>query len=199
MLIGLTIFISVYPYNAFKENKINKKLNEAETTTKLIDSLSNDYNKKLNNQNWFFKKWSTTFDLSEDTQHNTLEKVWTRIDFLAQRDSIDYKWKNVWHKDLVTFHMDIGFNNPADFKKFIDDNRISDIDKSNFNLASEKEIKKSLLEINITQLKNSKFSQNEQTDLAKNTILISIILVFGFRYLIYGVKWSLRTLKEKDQ
>jgi len=120
MVIGLTAFLCIYLYNAFKEKKISRLSNEINITTKQIDSLSFAYNKKLDKQNWFFKKWSANFDLSDDTQYNTLEKVWKRLGYLALQDSISYKWGNIWHKDLITFHKDIGFQNPVDFKTFID-------------------------------------------------------------------------------
>jgi hypothetical protein len=197
MVIGLTTFLSIYAYNAIKEKKISRLSNEINITSKQVDSLSSAHNKKIDKQNWFFKKWSATFDLSNDTQYNTLEKVWKRIDYLAQQDSINYKWKNIWHKDLVTFHKDIGFHNPEEFKAFIDDNRISEKDKSDFMVANEKKTFISDLDKQIKETTKSKLSYDEQIDFTTTAIVVLCLFIFGFRYLYYGVKWSIRTLNEK--
>lgn len=197
MAIGLTTFLGIYAYNAIKEKKISRLTSENNIASKQVDSLSYDYNKKADKQNWFFKKWSSTFDLSDDTQYNTLEKVWKRIDYLAQRDSISYRWKYIWNKDLVTFHKEIGFQNPEEFKAFIDDNRISEKDKSDFTLSNEKKAIITDLDNQIKETQKSKLSYDEQLDFTTTTIFLLCLFIFGFRYLYYGVKWSIRILKEK--
>ena len=197
MTIGLTAFLSIYAYNAFKEKKINNLANEINITSNQIDSLSFAYNKKLDKQNWFLKKWEANFDLSNDTKYNTLEKVWNRLDYLAKQDSISYKWKNIWHKDLVTFHKNIGFQNPVVFKAFINDNRMSEKDNSDLKLANEKKTIIADLNKEIKETTKSKLSFNEQLDFTTNSILLLCLFIFGFRYLFYGVKWSLRILKER--
>lgn len=197
IVIGLTTFLGVYAYNAVKEKKISRLTSEINITTKQVDSLSYAYNKKTDKQNWFFKKWSSTFDLSDDTQYNTLEKVWKRIDYLAEQDSISYKWKNIWHKDLVTFHKEIGFQNPEEFKAFIDDNRISEKDKSDFTVANEKKAIITDIDSEMKETQKSKLSYDEQLDFTTATLLLLCLFIFGFRYLYYGVRWSLRILNEK--
>jgi hypothetical protein len=197
LAIGLTTFLGIYAYNSIKEKKISRLTSEINIASKQVDSLSYSYNKKTDKQNWFFKKWSSTFDLSEDTLYNTLEKVWKRIDYLAQQDSISYRWKNIWHKDLVTFHKEIGFQNPEEFKAFIDDNRISEKDKSDFTKSIEKKAIVTELDNQIKETQKSKLSNDEQLDFTTTTILLVCLFIFGFRYLYYGVKWSIRILKEK--
>jgi hypothetical protein len=76
-----------------------------------------------------------------------------------------------------------------------------------YNAYKENKINNLFNDVNITakqikeinELEYSKLSNSQQLDLTIKTILISFIIVFGLRYLIYGVKWSLRTLKEKEQ
>ena len=123
--------------------------------------------------------------------------MWKRIDYLAQQDSISYKWKNIWHKDLVTFHKEIGFQNPEEFKAFIDDNRISEKDKSDFTVANEKKAIITDLDSEMKETQKSKLSYDEQLDFTTATLLLLCLFIFGFRYLYYGVRWSLRILNEK--
>lgn len=197
MTIGLTAFLSIYIFNAIKEKKISRLSNEIKTISKQIDSLLFAYNKKIDKRNWYFKEWSTYSDLTDDNQYNTLVKVWNRIEYLAQQDSIRYRWQNIWGKDLVIFHKDIGFQNPEEFKAFIDYNRISPKNISDFKIANEKKTIISDLNKQIKETTTSKLSYDEQLDFTTNAILLLCLLIFVFRYLYYGVKWSLKTLNQK--
>jgi hypothetical protein len=183
--IGLTAFLSIYPYNAFKEKRISRLSNEINTTSKQIYSLSFAYNKKLqaiqNSYNLFVKQG---YNKNIDTFKSLISK---------NPDALNDSY-NIFVSEGYTKSID-------DYKKLmgIDHNRISERDNSDFILANEKKTIIANLDKENKETKKSKLSYHEQLDFTYNTILLLCIFIFGFRYLFYGVKWSFRILKEKVQ
>ena len=198
LTIGLILFLCTYPYNAYKRNQVENKSIEISEKSKKVDTLSLSFKNKIDQQNWFFEKYSNHWDISGD-KINTSEKLWQRLDFLALNDSIKYKWQNVWDKELLAFNKEIGFTNPDEFKSFIDKNRITKIDSSNYDssLAINSEI--ALLTKNKKDYESEILSYNEQTEFGLKALIICFIILFGFRYLFYSLKWSLKTLKQKSE
>ena len=198
LTIGLISFLCTYPYNAYKRNQVENKSIEISEKSKKVDTLSLSFKNKIDQQNWFFEKYSNHWDISGD-KINTSEKLWQRLDFLALNDSIKYKWQNVWDKELLAFNKEIGFTNPDEFKSFIDKNRITKIDSSNYDssLAINSEI--ALLTKNKKDYESEILSYNEQTEFGLKALIICFIILFGFRYLFYSLKWSLKTLKQKSE
>jgi hypothetical protein len=198
LILGLISFLCTYQYNALKRNKVKNNKNEISKKTKQADSLSISYKSKLHNRSWFFQKFSNYYDLTDDTI-NTSEKIWIRLDYLALKDSIKYNWGKVWDKDIVAFNKEIGFSNPDSFHSFIDKNRISKIDSSNYysSLALNSEI--ALLSKSKNDNENKILTYNEQTEFGLNALIIYFIVFFGIRYLFYSIKWSLKTLKQKSE
>ena len=198
LTIGLILFLCTYPYNAYKRNQVENKSIEISEKSKKVDTLSLSFKNKIDQQNWFFEKYSNHWDISGD-KINTSEKLWKRLDFLALNDSIKYKWQNVWDKELLAFNKEIGFTNPDEFKSFIDKNRITKIDSSNYDssLAINSEI--ALLTKNKKDYESEILSYNEQTEFGLKALIICFIILFGFRYLFYSLKWSLKTLKQKSE
>ena len=196
--IGLILFLCTYPYNAFKRNQVENKSTEISDKSKKVDTLLLSFKNKIDQQKWFFDKYSNHWDISGD-KINTPDKLWKRLDFLALNDSIKYKWQNVWDKELLAFNKEIGFSNPDEFQSFIDKNRISKIDSSNYDssLAINSEI--ALLTKNKNDYESEILSYNEQTEFGLKAIIISFIILFGFRYLFYSLKWSLKILKQKSE
>jgi hypothetical protein len=199
LTLGLISFLCTYPYNAFKRNQVENKSTEISERTKLTDSLSISYKSKLDKQNWFFEKFSNHYDLTGDTTFNTRAKVWKMLDYLAIKDSIKYKWEKVWDKDIVEFNKEIGFSNPEVFHSFIDKNRLTKIDSLNYDssLAINSEV--ALLSKFIKENESKILSYNEQTEFGIKALIICFIILFGFRYLFYSLKWSLKTLKQKSE
>lgn len=198
LTIGLISFFCTYPYNAYKRKQVENKSIEISEKSKKVDTLSLSFKNKIDQQNWFFEKYSNHWDISGDII-NTSEKLWQRLDFLALNDSIKYKWQNVWDKELLAFNKEIGFSNPDEFKSFIDKNRITKEDSSNYesSLAINSEI--ALLTKNKKDYESEILSYNEQKEFGLKALIICFFILFGFRYLFYSLKWSLKTLKQKTE
>jgi len=198
LTLGLISFLCTYPYNAYKRNQAKNISSEISEKSKKADTLSLTFKNKLGQQKWFFDKYSNQWDISGDVI-NTSDKLWKRLDYLALNDSIKYKWQNVWDKDLIAFNKKIGFSNPEEFQSFIDKNRVTKIDSANYDssLAINSEI--ALLTKNKKNYESEILSYNEQTEFGLKALIICFIILFGFRYLFYSLKWSLKTLKQKSE
>lgn len=167
--------------------------------TKQANNLSLSYKSKLEKQNWFYEKFSNYYDLVGDTIFNTRYKLWKRLDYLALNDSINHKWEQVWDNDLLEFNKEIGFSNPEAFHSFIEENRISKIDSSNYDssLAITAEI--AALSKSKNDNESKILSYNEQTKFGLNASMMFFIILFGFRYFFYSLKWSFITLNQKSE
>lgn len=197
LALGLISFLSTYPYNAYKRNQVENKNTEISEKRNKVDTLSLSFKNKIDQRKWFFDKYSNHWDISR--VENTPDKLWKRLDYLALNDSIKYYWQNVWDKDLLAFNKEIGFLNPNEFQSFIDKNRITKKDSSNYDtfLAINSEI--ALLIKNIKNYESDILSSNEQTEFGQKALIICFIILFGFRYLFYSIKWSIKTLKQKTE
>jgi hypothetical protein len=197
--LGLVSFLCTYPYNAFKRNQAENKSTDISEKTKLADSLSIPYKSKLDKQNWFFEKFSNHYDLSGDTTFDSSNEIWKGFDKNAINDSIKYKWEKKWDKDDITYFKEIGFSNPVALHSFIDKNRITKLDSTNYD--SSVTINSEIASLSKSKNDNDSeiLSYNEQTEFGLKALIICFIILFGFRYLFYSLKWSLKTLKQKSE
>ncbi len=197
--IGLLCFFSTYLYNFYKNKQagdINKSIEEKSAQA---DSLAFAYKQKTEKQNWFFNQYSAEFDVKGDSKYNTKEKVWSRIDNLAKKDSIRFKWENVWDKELINYNKKIGFQTPDSFKTFIESNRINETEIENYNSSLKLiEVIKSLTSKK-DKIKSKTLTFDKQLEFGIKSLLVLIIFLFILRYLFYGIKWSIRTLKQKAE
>lgn len=199
IFIGLFCFLGTYLYNYLKRNKIDT-LNE-NISQKLMasDSLRKSYDQKISKQQWFFDKYFDKVN-RQDEEFNSRDKLWKRLDFLALKDSIKYKWQNVWTKDLVGFVKENGFSNGDDFNSFIVSNRITNDDVQGFNqsLQIKTEIKNLTSEKENTT-KRLFLSFEQQLKFGVTSFVVALIILFGLRYIFYAIRWSIKTLKQANE
>lgn len=196
LLIGVLTYLCVYPYNAYKRYKIESYSASVVEKTKLSDSLSRVFNAKQHKHSWFFYKVSDSFDITTDTILNTKDKLWKRFDRFSQNDSIVYRWKNKFNQEIIEFFKSIGFKTPEYLNEFIVRNRISKLDSSNFILSNT--LKKEVEKINIYKIVNTNqiLTKEQQVKLTLKVFLYALILIYGVRYFIYAILWSIKTIKQ---
>jgi RNAse (barnase) inhibitor barstar len=197
ILLSALIFVCVFPYNLYQENKIektNKKLIEKE---KLTDNLHKSVNEKIKNQKWFFEKISSEFDIT-NTEYSELKTLWPILQKIAENDSTEYRWNNKWEKSLIDFHKSIGFKNGKDLQFFILNNSITSKDSIQINKSNE--IQKEITELSKQkiELKNRIFQDSEKEKFIIGISAILFGILFVLRYLFYGVKWSIKQLNDKN-
>jgi hypothetical protein len=197
--IGLILFLLTYPYNEYKRNQIERISIQISAKNEKVKLLIQSFNKKIDTQKWLFYEFSKRLDVSQDIKINTPDRFWNRLDYLALNDSIEYKWQIVWQKHVIAAIRDIGFQNPIDFQSFINKNRITKIEFSNYNstLAINSEI--AVLTKIKKKYEKEIFNSSEQIDFGLKTLFVCFLILFGFRYLIYALKWSLEILKQKSE
>ena len=198
LTVGIFSFLFTYPYNAYKRYQVQNINTEISKKRDKADTLSLSFTNKINQRKWYFEKYSNKWDISGD-EINTSDKLWKRLDFLALNDSIKFKWNNVWDKQIVEFNNEIGFSNPNDFQSFIDKNRLTKVDLSNYDsfLAINSEI--TILDKNKMEYESEILSFNERTNFGLTVLVICFLILFGFRYLFYSLKWSLKILKQNSE
>lgn len=183
---ALVVFLCTYPYNAYKHHQLEDLSKVIVSNYSVIDSLSKPYILKNQNQSSYFKKMSEIVDLREV---NSVEKWWKESEDGAKLDSLKTMWDpNIFNK--------IGFLTRNDLLEYIDSNTIDTIDIANKKESETIFLKSKALKIKKERNDNSILSQYQQFNLGKHALIILGTLFFLFRYIIYAIQWSLKTLKQ---
>ncbi len=190
--IGLICFMLIYPYNSYLEKKI-RELNIQITNKGFeADSLLKVYKSKIQNQEWYFKVMSAEFDLKE---YDTWQKWWVHTSDLAKGDYFNSTLEVLFTKD--DFYPSIGFSTADSLKRFVISNTLNNEDIESLTKSENLQTKIGELNNDKNELESDILSHNQQVDFTGKVILISVLLLFGVRYLIHGIKWSLQTLSQK--
>jgi len=195
IVLGLIVYLAVFPYNALLVSQINHIEIEIVNNRQIVKRLEYEFNRKVEKQRWLFGKLSIKFDM-KDTK--TYKENWMYLSRIQQADSVIYMWNNKWNKDLIAYLKDIGFTNGNEFNELIKDNSLTQQ-----NIEDNKEALKVKNEINIypmrkkiNQLENRKLDFKEQIHFGLICLIIIVGIVFPVRYLICSIHWSIKTLKE---
>ncbi len=201
VLCSLTLicFLFTYAYNSYLENKIEKTNILISSKTATVDGLSK-INAKLEKQTWLHSQLLKEYDVSENPDY-TKEKLWQTLSDLSQKDSIKIRWVSTWKdgpNNFKSFFNKIGFDNPENLMTFLDDNTINKADSSNIETYSalRNEIQKHKREK--TKLDSKYLNYKEQKDFGIIVFFSLSTALFLFRYVYYGINWSVKTLKKKE-
>ena len=69
LILSAITFLSVYPYNWFKSTQINSISESINIQDKILDSLSNSYKKKSDNQDWLYNQFKERFEESVNANY----------------------------------------------------------------------------------------------------------------------------------
>jgi hypothetical protein len=193
--IGIVTFLTIYPYNYFKRNQIDGLTKDISEKRKLSDSLSKSFRLKTEKQFWFTDKYTSKFDLPKDKDYNNA-KLWDRLYEIAKSDSVKYKWEKTWDKELIAFNKELGFDTPKSFQDFILTNIIytKDIEQNKSATAINSEV--DIIQNKISETSKKIVSTENQIRTAGLSFIIAVIILLFLRYIFYGIKWSIRTLKQ---
>jgi len=131
------------------------------------------------------------------TELNSPYKLWQRLDYLAATDSIQIKLDSVWTPEIKELLVTIDFDNPQKLTAFIDKNRLTETDSTDFSksAAVNKEVEK-IKKVKAAYNANM-FSFDKQVNFAGWILGIALVVLFGLGYLFYAIGWSVRILKQK--
>lgn len=194
LVFGLA-YLGTLPYNYFVNSKIYNLENESQSLRDSIETLTKSFSDKIEKQKWFYEKSNEKVDYGE--RKNETE-VWQRWSELEKVDSIDILWSNRWDVELRKIFNDLGFENSKELKQFIKSNSLStdEINQNNSVISLNDELD----EIN-SRIRTEKYKvldADEKTEFALACLIIFGILSFPLRYLIYAIRWSIKTLKQKE-
>jgi hypothetical protein len=193
--IAIMTFSTIYLLNYCKEYQIHSLSRDIDTKSDFSDSLSRPYRLITKKQFEFTEKYKSRFDFYTKQDYSNV-KIWDKLYDIAKSDSIKYKWETTWDKELVTFIKELGFHTPESFKTFILSNNLSKDDIKRNQEATKINLEINILLNNRSGISNTIVSTNNQLKISVFAFLISLIILFIFRYIFYGVTWSIRTLKQ---
>ncbi len=189
-------FAGTYIYNSLQNNQTLQLDDAIVKKTAFAEGLAKPYKLKMKNQQWFYDKNNEIVDLTH-TEINSPYKLWQRLDYLAATDSIQIKLDSVWTPEIKELLVTIDFDNPQKLIAFIDKNRLTESDSADFSRSTAiyTEIEK-VKKVKATY-KAKLFSFDKQVNFAGWILCITLIVLFGLRYLFYAIGWSVRILKQK--
>ena len=194
IVLTLLTYFSTFAYNFFKSEQIDKTTTTIFEKNKMKDSLYLSYSSKIKNKKWFFEKFASEFNATEE-DNSWKKEIWNRLEYLAKKDSIKQKWLT-WDNDLIEFHKKIGQNTAKELTNFVTNNTLSASD-----IKNQKKVAKINDEINYLE-KSKKvksiqiLSDNEKIDFGIKSLLVFIFILVILRHLIASINWSLKTLKK---
>ena len=194
LALGFICFLFTYLYNNYRSSQTGSLDKAIAEKNKITNSLSYQYKIKSQKKDWFFGKFTAKF--GSDLYKN--EELWNRLSYLAEKDSIKYKWNN-WAKELTDFNKELDFNTPQKFKEFIDANRLNSNDSTNYNESLKINNDIAILQWQKKEIKIKKLSFKEQVRFGVTSTIILLIILFAARYLFYAVRWSVKVLKQKNE
>jgi|GEM_PF-2919141 len=244
-ILSAITFLSIYPYNWFKSKQINSISESINLQDKILDSLSNSYKKKSDNQDWLYNQFKERFEESVKAAYNADKsenkfdltffscvvhyiaiskvvpkhydktktdaeifdevakeyfnkpKIQFATDFWGSLyniycNKVPISWDKSWSKELIDFFVESGFKTPNDLSNFIKTNTIYTTETE---LKDSTQKQKDIAVEKKNTINNSMLSVDDQKEFALKGLLIFFITLFPLRYLYYGIKWSLSTLK----
>ncbi|MFP5082175.1 hypothetical protein [Pedobacter sp. JCM 36344] len=193
-LIGIAFFLCTFLYNFYTENQVNQKDQEIKSKTLIADSLSNVFDKHKKKQSWIYDKLIEEFNVDNNY---TQEKAWNQLLKVAKSNNTRIKWTTTWVSDLTPFLKKIGFNTPESFQSFILKYEISSDVTRNKQLAIELKRETSTLNKEKIILQEKILNIDKQINLGIGAFVICFVIIFFMRYIYYGIRWSVKTLKQE--
>lgn len=188
-------YLGTLSYNHFVNYKVDKLEKDSQPIKDSIETLSKSFSDKIDKQKWFFDE---SDKLNATGSYTSYKELWERIENLEKADSIQYKWDNAWSADLKEIMRKIGFSNGHQFEQFIESNSLSadEINQNNSVISLNNDLDKINSQVRAEMYKI--IDADEKTEFALACLLLFAILLFPLRYLFYAIRWSIKTLKQKE-
>ena len=198
LLIAILAFACTYPYNYFVNSSISKLDSEIKVLENQIDSIQEPFRKKIAEQKRVYSEWMNN-DRLDKNAYSDYRAHWARLEYLHRKDSIPFKYKNVWSKVVIDHLQNMGFSTSNELDEFIATNSISEIDKTAQTKSKPLEDKILKLREKYRQKKGDVLYYDDQLNFSLIVLLFASIIAFPLRFLIYAIKWSFKTLKDENE
>jgi hypothetical protein len=201
LILSVLLGLCIYPYNAYRHSQIESIRNEISYKTNQSDSLSIKYNTKLKTQENFSKLLISTWsDPEADSLHSDINRLlWKEWGEDYRSDSIPYYYEKKWGPKIVNFLRSKGFADGKEFEKFVGSNLLNKKDSTNYQQSKQLEEIISELEIRISDLRQEINDSYQQIwVIILELIILLTIIAYPIRFFILLIKWSVKTLKQKE-
>ncbi len=193
--ISIISFFCIYPYNYITQKQCLNIKKEIESK-KIIRNRIIRLNQVKREKQISYSKSIIKDVFKEDYEERDNSIIWQMNYSVIRNDSIRYYWEKLWIKEVIDFNKKMGYENPEKFSIFILSNMIKKddlilINKINYEIET----------LNTKKInKYESFIELEsQTKISLYIFLISLIVLFILRYLVYGTLWSLKILKNQNK
>lgn len=216
-LVGLITFGGTYIYNSIQQKKINSLTKTISTKSATADSLAKvfqDAENKVRNEEFIvksynedglpiLKKINPSYYLKE-SDRDKLDGIVIQMTNTGKTENDiqtvvdDFKEKNAIRYDSL--HDPLGILLPKNTHLFHLSNSKTLSAKDSINYQQSLNMISEIKQIE-TERSNYNFnilSFNNRIDLSLKALLISGIILFIIRYVIYGISWSIKTLRQKS-
>lgn len=164
------------------------------STEAMSDSLSNFYKNKNENREYYYLELEKEYGDIYDSK----EELFIRLSEIVEHDSVEILWNEVWDSRLKEFNKEYGLSSPELFIHFVHSSTINAKDISDYNesIRLRGDLDSLKNEISILEIKKSISSKYGKVWVG--SFSISFAILFLCRYFFYGLRWSLKVIKEKS-
>ncbi len=198
LFITLLGFLYTVYYNSHLNKKIAHTKAQIESNTNRAHPLAKVYSDKLQKQKWFYSRVNEKFDIDPIHILN-YEMLWSNFQRIVEHDSMAIRFNQTWSPDIRQGYIDIGFKSAEQLQSFIQRNIITENDIKNNNEASHLYASNQGFVWDADNMSGLFYNSPKQLLFSLYTFLWAMAILFGLRYLFYGIVWSAKTLKQKNE
>jgi hypothetical protein len=190
-IVGVVV-VGLILYNAYYNSKCRSIKEQIKLNNERAMQLRSPFRNKISNQVRFFS------EVLSDENKESQTKAWKRLEYLAEADSIKYRWYNSWDFNTIYNIQSFGLNTHVQFQRFIKQNKITVEDINNDNRAEKLYSDNKVLNLQLNKYKSMLMSGTAIQDWGINVILFLTFFVYVVRFVVIGVKWSIITLRKQQ-
>jgi len=198
LILCLVIVLITYCASYLINRSYQNHAKEIRTTIRdkiiLAELLGTPYKQKSAGQYYLYYDIDRKFDLQANgVSQNSL---WTSLIRYNKSDSIKYLW-NYWDPIVLSGFKNFGFKTEDDLSKYITENTPVKSELVNFKQSLKIGLQVDSLHQVEKKLEYKIGTRKSQIERNLNySIVISLLVFFIGRFIFYGIKWSLKTLKQ---
>lgn len=194
LVFGLA-FISTIPYNYVIESRIDNLETTSQSLSDSINKIQLHFSPKIDKQKEFFE---TSKSKGWLTANENYQEFWIRLQKSVNNDSLKYKWNKFSANFKDELKDEVGFETVSDFENYIENNSLTPKEVEQNTSAVKLIDERETIESKIRTEKNKLMDFDDRLEFSLVCLMIIGVLSFPLRYLLYAIKWSIKTLKQKE-
>lgn len=194
LVFGLA-FISTIPYNYVIESRIDNLETTSQSLSDSINKIQLHFSPKIDKQKEFFETSKSKGWLSINENYH---EFWIRLQKSVNNDRLKYKWNKFSANFKDELKDEVGFETGSDFENYIENNSLTPKEVEQNTSAVKLIDERETIESKIRTEKYKLMDFDDRLEFSSVCLMIIGVLSFPLRYLLYAIKWSIKTLKQKE-